>query len=174
MAVFIAEFHIFAVFDGIDQFVGELVALDVNDVGIGIALADAVGNGVEQMGLAHAGRAVDEQGIVHLAGGLGNGDGGRMGEPVGRTHHEIVKGELGVEVHGGGRFAFGLVSKRSVRGWAMPVVALASPTLSYLIATHSQAWLGGYTFSYEILILNAAIAFVGFYVTSYNTKKEAV
>ena len=65
-----------------------------------------------------------------------------------------------------GMFAFGLVSKRSVQGWAMPVVALASPTLSYLIATHSQAWLGGYTFSYEILIVNAALSMLGLWAFS--------
>lgn len=65
-----------------------------------------------------------------------------------------------------GMFAFGLVSKRSVRGWAMPVVALASPTISYLIATHSQAWLGGYTFSYEILIVNAALSMLGLWAFS--------
>lgn len=65
-----------------------------------------------------------------------------------------------------GMFAFGLLSKRSVRGWAMPVVALASPTISYLIATHSQAWLGGYTFSYEILIVNAALSMLGLWAFS--------
>ena len=65
-----------------------------------------------------------------------------------------------------GMFLFGLVSKRSVRGWAMPVVALASPAISYIIATHSQAWLGGYTFSYEILIVNAALSMLGLWAFS--------
>lgn len=65
-----------------------------------------------------------------------------------------------------GMFAFGLLSKRSVRGWAMPVVALASPAISYIIATHSQAWLGGYTFSYEILIVNAALSMLGLWAFS--------
>jgi hypothetical protein len=65
-----------------------------------------------------------------------------------------------------GMFLFGLVSKRSVRGWAMPVVALASPAISYIIATHSQAWLGGYTFSYEILIINAALSMLGLWAFS--------
>ena len=65
-----------------------------------------------------------------------------------------------------GMFAFGLLSKRSVRGWSMPVVALASPAISYIIATHSQAWLGGYTFSYEILIVNAALSMLGLWAFS--------
>ena len=65
-----------------------------------------------------------------------------------------------------GMFAFGLMSRRSVRGWAMPLVAVASPTLSYIIATHSQAWFGGYVFSYEILIVNAALSLLGLWAFS--------
>jgi hypothetical protein len=71
-------------------------------------------------------------------------------------------------------FSFGLLTKRSLRSWAIPIISLASPIVSYIVASHSKVWFGGYEFSYEILILNAAIAFVGLYVTSYNTKKEAV
>lgn len=71
-------------------------------------------------------------------------------------------------------FSFGLLTQRSLRSWAIPVISIFAPILSYVIASHSKVWFGGYEFSYEILILNAAIAFVGLYVTSYNTKKEAV
>ena len=45
------------------------------------------------MGLAHAGRAVEEQGVVDLSRGLGNGDGGGVGEAVGGAHHEILEGK---------------------------------------------------------------------------------
>ena len=100
--VFAPEFDIFAVGNGGNQLIGELVALDVDDVGVGVLLADAVGNGVEQMGLAHTGGTVDKQRIVNLSRGLGYGNGRGMGKPVGGAHHEIIKGELGVEVHGGG------------------------------------------------------------------------
>ena len=65
-----------------------------------------------------------------------------------------------------GMFAFGLMSKRMVRGWAMPLVAVTSPALSYIIATHSQSWFGGYVFSYEILILNAALSLLGLWAFS--------
>lgn len=65
-----------------------------------------------------------------------------------------------------GMFAFGLMSKRMVRGWAMPLVAVTSPALSYLVATHSQSWFGGYVFSYEILILNAALSMLGLWAFS--------
>ena len=68
-------------------------------------------------------------------------------------------------------FSFGLVTKRSLRSWAIPVVSLLSPILSYIIASHSKVWFGGYEFSYEVLILNAAIAFVGLIlVCSRNSK----
>ena len=101
--VFGAEFDIFTVFNGVNQLVGELVALDVDNVGVGIFLADAVGNGVQQMGLANAGRAIEKQRVVHLTRGLADGNGSGMGKPVGGAHHKIVKGKLGVKIHRRGR-----------------------------------------------------------------------
>ena len=68
-------------------------------------------------------------------------------------------------------FSFGLLTKRSLRSWTIPVISIVAPILSYFIASHSKVWFGGYEFSYEVLILNAAIAFAGLYFTSYNTKK---
>ncbi|MBO7283059.1 MAG: sodium:solute symporter [Alistipes sp.] len=68
-------------------------------------------------------------------------------------------------------FSFGLFTKRLLRSWAIPVVSLLSPILSYVVATHSNSWLGGYEFSYEILIINAAIAFVGLYLASHRSSK---
>ena len=65
-----------------------------------------------------------------------------------------------------GMFAFGLTTKRRVRGWAIPTLAVAVPTLCYVLASHSEEWLAGYSFSYEILIVNAAIMFVGMWIFS--------
>jgi hypothetical protein len=65
-------------------------------------------------------------------------------------------------------FSFGMFTKRKLRSWAIPIVSVASPLISYVIASHSEVWFGGYTFSYEILILNATIAFVGLWLTSYQ------
>ena len=65
-------------------------------------------------------------------------------------------------------FSFGMLTKRKLRSWAIPIVSVASPLVSYVIASHSEVWFGGYTFSYEILILNATIAFVGLWLTSYQ------
>lgn len=67
-----------------------------------------------------------------------------------------------------GMFAFGLMSKRSVRGWAIPIIALASPAISYLISANATNWFAGYTFSYEILIVNAALSMLGLWAFSRN------
>lgn len=68
-------------------------------------------------------------------------------------------------------FSFGLLTKRALRSWAIPIVSLLSPLISYIIASHSKLWFGGYEFSYEILILNAAIAFTGLYLASYRHRE---
>ena len=65
-----------------------------------------------------------------------------------------------------GMFLFGLTTQRTVAAKAIPIIALAAPVLSYLIATQSAAWFGGYTFSYEILLVNAALTYAGMYVAS--------
>jgi Na+/proline symporter len=68
-------------------------------------------------------------------------------------------------------FSFGLVTKRALRSWAIPVISVLSPLLSYVVASHSEAWFGGYEFSYEVLILNAAIAFISLFIASYSSRK---
>ena len=68
-------------------------------------------------------------------------------------------------------FSFGLVTKRALRSWAIPVISVLSPLLSYVVASHSKAWFGGYEFSYEVLILNAAIAFISLFIASYSNRK---
>ena len=68
-------------------------------------------------------------------------------------------------------FSFGLLTNRELRGWAIPVISIASPLLSYVVASHSKVWFGGYEFSYEVLILNATMAFVGLYIASYRRRK---
>jgi Na+/proline symporter len=68
-------------------------------------------------------------------------------------------------------FCFGLLTKRALRSWAVPSISILSPVLSYIVASHSKVWFGGYEFSYEILVLNASIAFLGLYLTSRRSDK---
>ena len=49
------------------------------------------------MGLAEPGRAVEEERVVGLAGGLGDGERGGVGEAVAGTDHEAVEGVVAVE-----------------------------------------------------------------------------
>ena len=65
-----------------------------------------------------------------------------------------------------GLFAFGILTRRTVRSGAIPVIAVASPTICYILSSNSVEWLCGYQFSYELIILNGAITMLGLYVFS--------
>ncbi|MDR3132798.1 MAG: sodium:solute symporter [Prevotellaceae bacterium] len=60
-----------------------------------------------------------------------------------------------------GMFAFGIFTKWAVKDQYLPIVAILSPLLCLLLDLHSEAWLNGYKFSYELLIMNAAFTFIG-------------
>lgn len=57
-------------------------------------------------------------------------------------------------------FSFGIFTRRSVNHTLVPVICLLSPVLCYILKTHEQKWLGGYTIGTELLIINGAIAFI--------------
>ena len=69
-----------------------------------------------------------------------------------------------------GMFLFGLITRRTINERAVPIIALLSPLLCYVVSTHSAAWLGGYTFSYEIIILNATLTMAGLWM--FSSKRE--
>jgi Na+/proline symporter len=71
-----------------------------------------------------------------------------------------------------GLFAFGILTRRSVRSAAIPFIALASPAICYVVSTNSAAWLGGYQFSYELIILNGALTMLGLWACSYKIGKQ--
>lgn len=60
-----------------------------------------------------------------------------------------------------GLFAFGIFMKQKVRDRFIPLVAIISPILCYVLQANSERWFGGYKFSYELLIFNAAFTFIG-------------
>jgi len=60
-----------------------------------------------------------------------------------------------------GLFAFGLMSKRKLRGPMVLAVCLIAPCLSYLISSNAPAWFNGYQVDIEILIINGLITFAG-------------
>jgi len=59
-----------------------------------------------------------------------------------------------------GLYAFGLFTKWQVREKIVPIIAILSPILSYIISVNSLAWFG-FEFGFFILILNGCITFLG-------------
>ena len=70
-----------------------------------------------------------------------------------------------------GLFAFGIITQRKVNDRYIPLVAVVSPIICYVIQSNSEAWFNGYQMSYELLILNAAITFIGTFVFSSGKKQ---
>ena len=60
-----------------------------------------------------------------------------------------------------GLFAFGIFTKWRVRGRYVGIVAIVAPILCFVLQQNSERWFNGYKFSYELLIVNALITFIG-------------
>ena len=60
-----------------------------------------------------------------------------------------------------GFYSFGLFTKYRVRDRWVPVIAIASPIISYIISSHSESWFNGYQFVFELLIMNGLLTFLG-------------
>jgi len=65
-----------------------------------------------------------------------------------------------------GLFSFGVFTRRVVRDKLVPIICVISPILSYVLSSNSEAWLGGYKFGIEILIVNGMITFLGLWIIS--------
>ena len=60
-----------------------------------------------------------------------------------------------------GLFAFGILTKKAVKDKYVPIVALVAPAICLVLQLNSERWFGGYRFSYELLLVNAALTFLG-------------
>ena len=58
-----------------------------------------------------------------------------------------------------GLYTFGLFTKRKVDDRWVPFIAVLSPVICYVLKLNSKAWFG-YTFGFEILLLNGLITFL--------------
>lgn len=63
-----------------------------------------------------------------------------------------------------GLFAFGMLSKWELHDRWVPAIALIAPVFSYILSINSEQWLMGYTFGFEILIVNGFIMFAGLFL----------
>ena len=71
-----------------------------------------------------------------------------------------------------GLFAFGIFMKQQVRDKYIPLVAIVSPFLCFILQKNSEAWFNGYQFSYELLIFNALFTFIGLCILIKKDKKN--
>ena len=59
-----------------------------------------------------------------------------------------------------GLYTFGLFTRRAVRDRWVPVIAILSPVVCYLLKIYMPRWTG-YHFGFEILLLNGLLTFIG-------------
>lgn len=59
-----------------------------------------------------------------------------------------------------GLYAFGMLTKAKIKDKWVPLVAISSPVLSYIISLNSEIWFG-FEFGFFILILNGLLTFLG-------------
>ena len=77
-----------------DELIGKVLTSDIDDLIVRVIFMDGVGDGIQQVGLAQAGLAVDEERVVVLCRMLGHSQGRCVGQLVGVAHHEALKGIL--------------------------------------------------------------------------------
>lgn len=65
-----------------------------------------------------------------------------------------------------GLFTFGLFTKRKTIDKVVPLIAVLSPILSYLLSSYSEAIFNGYKFGFELLMVNGFLTFVGLWIFS--------
>lgn len=71
-----------------------------------------------------------------------------------------------------GLFAFGIFTKKSVKDKYIPLVAIIAPVICFILDKNSEAWFNGYKFSYEILIINAILTFIGLIFLTTKRKES--
>lgn len=63
-----------------------------------------------------------------------------------------------------GLFAFGLLTKKHVKDRWVPLVAICSPFIAWMIDACSEQWLNGYQIGFELIIINGGITFLGLFI----------
>jgi SSS family transporter len=70
-----------------------------------------------------------------------------------------------------GLYSFGLFTKRAVKDTWVPLPAILAPLSAFIISQNSTQWFWGYSFGFEILILNGLIMFLGLWTLSSKPDK---
>lgn len=72
-----------------------------------------------------------------------------------------------------GLFAFAIFSKRPLRRYALPWIALAAPAVCWLIDVNQAALFGSYRFGLELLLVNAGLTLGGLWLASKPANERA-
>jgi len=65
-----------------------------------------------------------------------------------------------------GLFAFGIFLNRRPMDALIPLIAVLAPLVTWIVASNAEAWLWGYAFGYEKLLLNGILMFLGLMLIS--------
>jgi Na+/proline symporter len=60
-----------------------------------------------------------------------------------------------------GLFSFGILTRRQVRDPLVPLICVISPVVCMILNANSTEWFNGYEFSFEILLVNGLVTFLG-------------
>jgi Na+/proline symporter len=69
-----------------------------------------------------------------------------------------------------GLFGFGIYSKRTVPDKWIPLVCILSPAMAVVLDLNAEKWFNGFSFGYDILLVNSLIALIGLFLLSKNSK----
>ena len=67
-----------------------------------------------------------------------------------------------------GLYTFGLFTKFEVKDKWVPLIAILSPVLCYVLSIFSESLFNGYKFGFELLIVNGLFTFIGLYLVKKN------
>jgi Na+/proline symporter len=60
-----------------------------------------------------------------------------------------------------GLFAFGILTRRRIPGYAAPAMAILAPVACAFLEARSSQWLGGYRLGNELLLVNGILTYLG-------------
>ena len=69
-----------------------------------------------------------------------------------------------------GLYSFGMFTKWQVKDKWIPLVAIASPLLCYVLSVYSTTLFWGYKFGFELIIMNGALTFLGLFLLRIKKK----
>jgi SSS family transporter len=72
-----------------------------------------------------------------------------------------------------GLFAFGLITKISIKDKWVPIVCILSPIICYILNIYSKDIFFGYQIGFELLLLNGILTFIGLVLLNEKSTKRA-